>query len=95
MPQMKVVHLWKSDSSSRGGGGAVSMCRLHSGLRKAGIDSKILCQIKNTQSPYIQVLQRQTSVKIVEKLLEQITTPFGLKSEVRSQKSEINSPKLV
>ena len=78
MPQMKVVHLWKSDSGFRGGGGAISMYRLHDGLRKAGIDSKILCKIKTIQSPHIQVLQRQTSVKIVEKLLEQITSRLGL-----------------
>ena len=64
MPQMKVVHLWKSDSGFRGGGGAVSMHRLHDGLRKASIDSKILCKIKTIQSSHIQVLQRTVSLII-------------------------------
>ena len=54
---MKVIHLWRSDSGSVGGGAAISMGRLHSGLREAGIDSKILCQTKTTNSPYVQVLQ--------------------------------------
>ncbi len=50
---MKVLHLWKSDSPSYGGGGAGSMHRLHSNLRQVGIDSKILCEIKTTMSPHV------------------------------------------
>jgi glycosyltransferase involved in cell wall biosynthesis len=53
LEQMKVLHLWKSDSPSHGGGGAGSMYRLHSNLRRAGIDSKILCEIKTTGSPHV------------------------------------------
>ena len=53
---IEVIHLWKSDSGSRGGGGAVSMYRLHSPMREAGIDSKILCEIKTTESPNVQTL---------------------------------------
>ncbi len=75
---MKVVHLWKSDSSFRGGGGAISMHRLHSGLRTAGVDSKILCKIKTTQSPNVEVLQKGSLARVTDKLLEQFTSRLGL-----------------
>ena len=32
------------------GGGQVAMYRLHRGLRKAGVDSKILCKYKKLES---------------------------------------------
>ena len=54
------------------------MYRLHCGLREAGIDSKILCQRKSTESPHVQVLQRSPGVEILEKSLKQITSRFGL-----------------
>jgi len=47
---MKVLHLWKSNVARAGGGGAVAMSRLHAGLQAAGIDSKVLCEIKTNNS---------------------------------------------
>lgn len=75
---MKVVHLWKSDSSFRGGGGAISMQRLHSGLKTVGIDSQILCKFKTTHSNDVGVLKTPTPFKIADKLLEQVTSRLGL-----------------
>ena len=33
------------------GGGPIAMYRLHRGLRKAGVDSKLLCKYKKLESP--------------------------------------------
>ncbi len=44
---MKILQINSSDLHS-GGGGAVAMHRLHSGLKLAGIDSRILCALKTT-----------------------------------------------
>lgn len=74
---MKVIHFGRSDSGYRGGGAAVSMCRLNDSLRAAGVDSKILCQFKTTQSSHVQVLQRPQS-EILDKILKQITSRLGL-----------------
>lgn len=41
---MKVLHL--AEGITDGDGGAISLHRLHCGLREAGIDSKILCTLK-------------------------------------------------
>lgn len=75
---MKILHLWKGDSGQYGGGGSVAMYRLHSSLLEAGMDSKILCERKTTESPQVQVFQRSLFSKILEKLLEQITLRLGL-----------------
>ncbi len=75
---MKVLHLWKGDSGHCGGGGSVAMYRLHCSLSEAGIDSRILCERKTTDAPQIQVFQRSLSSKILEKLLQQITSRLGL-----------------
>jgi hypothetical protein len=53
---VKVLQLFRSDSI-RGGGGMIGMYRVHTGLRKAGIDSKILCQYKYTDAPDFQLLE--------------------------------------
>lgn len=74
---MKVIHLGRSDSSTWGGGGAVSMCRLHESLSQFGIDSQILCQIKTTNSPLIQVLQWPKG-EILDKILKRLTSRLGL-----------------
>lgn len=75
---MKVLQLWKSDSGLYGGGGAVAMYRLHTGLKRSGIDSKILCQRQHTDSADVQVLQHSPSVEILEKVLKQFTSRLGL-----------------
>lgn len=72
---MKVLHLWRSDSVSAGGGGAVAMYRLHCGLREAGIESRILCVVKTTDSPYVSVVP---TWRIPEAILGRITSRFGL-----------------
>jgi glycosyltransferase involved in cell wall biosynthesis len=73
---VKVLQLWRSDSGEFGGGGAVAMYRLHSGLRQAGIDSKILCQFKTTNSP--EVFQYHSNLEQLEKILKQVTSRLGL-----------------
>lgn len=77
---MKVLIVHSADpASNRGGGGAHAMYRLHLGLRKAGVDSKILCRAKGAESSDIiklhppSKIQRQT-----EKFLEKITSELGL-----------------
>lgn len=73
---IKVVHLWKSDSPNGGGGGAGSMYRLHSNLLKAGIESKILCQKKTTNSPDVAVIPHYMTR--VESLIKRATSRIGL-----------------
>ena len=72
---IKVLHLWKSDSARVGGGGAAAMYRLHTTLRKAGIESKILCEYKTTHSPHVTVIQRWSRIEWLIKLL---TSRLGL-----------------
>ncbi|MGV2828744.1 glycosyltransferase [Myxosarcina sp. GI1(2024)] len=75
---MKLLHLWQGDSGHYGGGGAVAMYRLHSSLLEASIDSKILCQHKTIQSLQIDVFQIPLVFKVLERLLQQITSRLGL-----------------
>ena len=70
---MNILHLWRSDSPSFGGGGAMSMYRLHSVLRKTDVNSRILCRIKTIDSPYIEEIERGLKEKILERLLKQVT----------------------
>ena len=71
---MKVLHLWESDPLS-GGGGAVVMNRLHSGLRRLGIDSHILSSDNTTGSPYVHILPRP---RRIESLIRLATSRLGL-----------------
>lgn len=71
----KVTHLWKADTPAIGGGGAGSMYRLHSNLRKAGIDSRILCEYKTVHSPYIEEKPKTTRF---ESILRRFTSEVGL-----------------
>lgn len=73
---IKVLQLWKSDSPQFGGGGAGSMYRLHSNLLKAGIESKILCEIKATDSPHVAVIPKRMCR--TEFLIRQVTSRLGL-----------------
>jgi glycosyltransferase involved in cell wall biosynthesis len=72
---IKVVHLWIGDSPAVGGGGAGSMYRLHSNLRKAGLDSRILCERKTINSPYIDLKPSQNRL---ESILGRFTSAVGL-----------------
>jgi glycosyltransferase involved in cell wall biosynthesis len=72
---VKVLHLWKSDAPPIGGGGAASMSRLHSNLRKAGVESKILCEIKTTNAAYVAVKPGLTRT---ERYIKRVTSKLGL-----------------
>ena len=72
---MKILHMWKGDSVSVGAGGGHVMSSLHSNLRKAGIDSRILCEIKTKESPHITVIQPQSRL---ESLIRRVTLRLGL-----------------
>ncbi len=74
---MKLLHLWQGDSGQYGGGGAVAMYRLHSKVREIGIDSKILCQHKTTESPQVRVFKVSLFFRILDQLLKQITSRLG------------------
>lgn len=71
----KVLHLWVGDSPEKGGGGAGSMYRLHSNLRKTGLDSRILCEVKNTTDPFVFT---KPSANRIERLVKRITASIGL-----------------
>ncbi len=71
----KVLHLWKGDSPAVAGGGAGSMYRLHTNLRKAGIDSRILCELKTSNSPYVDVKPLPSRL---ESILGRFTSAVGL-----------------
>ena len=73
---MRVLHLWLSDSPSYGGGGAGSMYRLHSNLRKAGIESKISCEIKTTGSSHVIVIPARW--QRTESLIRRVSSRLGL-----------------
>ena len=70
---MRVLHLLNSDHYSAGG--AISMNRLHSGLRKTGVDSRILCEKKSTASPYVEVIR---PLPFVDKQIRRVTSRLGL-----------------
>lgn len=75
---MKVLHL--TDGLTDGDGGAISVHRLHSALRKDGIDSKILCTIKPTPGPSDEIINLETSKIEVRTAnsLKKISRKFGL-----------------
>ena len=72
--QRRIVHLWKSDYLG-GGGGAVAMYRLHNYLRRFGLDSKIICETKTTESEHVSLISRW---RRLESILERLTTRLGL-----------------
>ena len=86
---IKVLQLWKSDSPKFGGGGAGSMYRLHSNLLKAGIESKILCEIKATDSPHVAVIPNR--MRRTEFLIRQATSRLGLNDIHRLSSFSIKS----
>ena len=72
---LKVLHLWMGDSPQTGGGGGGSMYRLHSNLRKAGVDSRILCELKTTNDPHVYTKPRTNRA---ENLIRHLTSRIGL-----------------
>lgn len=71
---MKVLHLWRS-ASLDGGGGGLSMGRLHGFLRAAGVDSAIMSLNAPTAEPHMFQVPRW---RIAEGALRRITEPLGL-----------------
>ncbi len=62
---MKILHLTYSGREG-GGGGAVSMHRLHTGLRKSGLDSKVLCVTGREPDPdYLSINDAEYNGKAV------------------------------
>jgi glycosyltransferase involved in cell wall biosynthesis len=71
---MKILHIWKTDYLG-GGGGGIAMQRLHSGLRKEGVDSRILCVHKSTESSLVTLIPRRPRI---EAWLKKISSRMGL-----------------
>ena len=72
---MKVLHLNAGDQWMTGGTG-VAVDRLHRGLRRAGIDSRVVYGYAQVESPYTEVLPR--SWRLLERLLGEVTSRLGL-----------------
>lgn len=72
--RLKVLLVHISDYH-RGGGGGVSMYRLHRSLQSAGVDSRILCGTKTLSSPDITQIPRLPKL---ERLLKVPTSNLGL-----------------
>jgi glycosyltransferase involved in cell wall biosynthesis len=65
------------ESDSGRGGGFIAVQRLHLGLRKAGIDSKIFCKSKKTQSNDTLAFPQNSILTRIEGRLGPITKRFG------------------
>ncbi len=74
---LSVLQLWKTDFLY-GGGGAIAMHRLHTGLRRLGIDSKILCNRKTVESPYTVKISHPKMLQVIESRLKKVTSRLGL-----------------
>jgi glycosyltransferase involved in cell wall biosynthesis len=74
---LRILHFWKSDFLG-GGGGAIAMNRLHNGLRREGIDSKILCVNRTVDSPHSIRWRKTRGVRLVESRLRPIFSRMGL-----------------
>ena len=74
---IRVLQMWKTDYWG-GGGGAIAMNRLHTGLNAAGIDSKVLCIRKTTDSSDSIRYYPNRFIEKIENGLKRITVKFGL-----------------
>jgi glycosyltransferase involved in cell wall biosynthesis len=61
-----------------GDGGSIAVQRLHFGLRRAGVDSRVLCVIKNIESPDIRELRSSRIQKRMDYMLRQLSAAAGL-----------------
>ena len=89
---MKVLHIHRFGLNG-GAGGAISMRRLHFGLRKAGIDSKILCVRETTEAPYIVVSSPSKVEKKWNYFTGKLTSQFGLEDVLNVNSRRIKSTK--
>lgn len=71
---MRIIQVNYSDYAN-GGGGAIAMYRLHTGLRKAGVDCKILSGVKTLDSSYSTAIPRSPRL---ESKIKKITSKLGL-----------------
>lgn len=71
---LSVVHCWLSPGPS-GGGGGISMMRLHESLLAAGVRSRILCQLDAPASPEIDVVPRWSRLDMT---VRRLTMRLGL-----------------
>jgi glycosyltransferase involved in cell wall biosynthesis len=74
---MKILQVHEVDYPGTGGG-AIVMHRLHLGLRKAGIDSTILCKRKKLRSSESTIIPRGALLTRAESQLKRITSRLGL-----------------
>jgi len=70
---LKVLHINYTDHEGAGGAG-VSAYRLHRGLRKAGIDSKILCRLKTLKTDDSEQIRK----RVLEYLIRPVAERLGL-----------------
>lgn len=61
------------------GGGTVALRRLHNGLRKAGIDSRVLCKVKNDDAPEVVQLPRGRLYRRLQPRLDELAIWMGLR----------------
>jgi len=61
-----------------GDGGSIAVQRLYYGLKRAGIDSKVLCVIKSIESPDITKLEVSRVQRGLDRLLHNISSRAGL-----------------
>lgn len=74
---MKVLHIHRFGIDG-GAGGAISMRRLHFGLRDADIDSKILCVRKTTENSHVVISSPTILERKWNSFTKKLTSPFGL-----------------
>src|ERR1051325_7590565 len=74
---MKILHVHEIDYAGTGGG-AIVMHRLHVELKKAGIDSRILCKRSKFRSADSTVLPRGRLSARLETQISRITLRLGL-----------------
>lgn len=75
---MKVLHIHTSDGQINGTGAHIMMNRLHHGLKKNGIESKIICAQKSPDFDDAVEIKKSGPVKMAERLLDGIARQLGL-----------------
>ncbi len=75
---MRILHVHSSDGVSRGAGGHIVMQRLHFGLKRLGVTSRILCKINTPEFSDSAQIERSTGVRVLEALLARLTGRLGL-----------------
>jgi glycosyltransferase involved in cell wall biosynthesis len=61
-----------------GDGGSIAVQRLHFGLKRAGVYSRVLCVIKNIESPDIAELRPSRMQKRIDSILRRLSAAAGL-----------------